>query len=160
MKGKRLGRTVAGCTAATSLLFGYAGVASASTASPADTGATIVNGTATFDTTDENKDHDTTLTIKVLTASGRTAATAVGDFGEFTDGSEHPIPLLVRPTVTWDQLQGGRLTFHVDPVGDDTWRFRYNVLLNFNDGDFSLTQDSNVISLSEDHKDYSHALEF
>lgn len=168
MRGKRLGRTVAAVLASIALLLGWAGVAGASPSheaapsrgfSPADVGATLTTAKITFLTSGEDKDNNTTLSIKVVTAAGKTAASAFDTFGKFGDGSVVPVNLLVRRNITWDALQGGSLRLHIEPNGDDTWKFGYRLDLTFDDGDVSQTI-VNRISMSEDNKDHTHAIEF
>ncbi|MFF3152617.1 hypothetical protein [Streptomyces sp. NPDC057910] len=133
--------------------------ASAAHESPAATGATLTDASITFFTLDDNKDHDTLLTVQVLDGSSRVAASATGFFGEFKDGSSHAVPLKLRPGFTWDALQTGRLRLNIQPHGDDTWKFGYELDLSFSDGDFAPTVESRL-SLSEDNKTLLDPLQF
>ncbi|MFD8307031.1 hypothetical protein ACFV29_32515 [Streptomyces sp. NPDC059690] len=168
MRGKRLGRTIAAALASIALLLGWAGVASAAPGHraapsnnlrPADVGATLTSAKITFLTSGEDKDGDTTVSIKVVTAAGKTAASAFDTFGRFGDGSVVPVNLLVRKNITWDALQGGTVRLHIQPNGDDTWKFGYRLDLTFDDGDVSQTI-VNRVSMSEDNRDHMDPIEF
>ncbi|MEU2952337.1 hypothetical protein [Streptomyces xanthochromogenes] len=165
------GRAVASAAAVLAVVLGSAGMANAASppvsshsastahASPAATGATLTEASITFFTLDDNKDHDTLLTVQVLDRSSRVAASATGFFGEFKDGSTHAVPLKLRPGFTWDSLQGGHLRLNIQPHGDDTWKFGYELDLSFSDNDFAPTVESRL-SLSEDNKTLLDALQF
>ncbi|MFI9649301.1 hypothetical protein ACIHAA_23760 [Streptomyces sp. NPDC052040] len=168
------GRAAASVAAVLAVVFGSAGVASAASGAssavvshgassvrerPAATGATLTDASITFFTLDDNKDSDTLLSVQVLDSGNKVAASATGFFGQFGDGTTHPITLKVRPGVTWDALQAGHLRLNIQPHGDDTWKFGYELDLNFSDGDFAPTIESRL-SLSEDNKTFLDPLQF
>ncbi|MGW7573398.1 hypothetical protein [Streptomyces sp. NPDC054765] len=101
--------------------------ASSAHESPAAPGATLTDASITFFTLDDNKDSDTLLSIQVLDRSNRVAASATGFFGQFGDDTTHQIPLKLRPGFTWDALQAGHLRLNIQPHGDDTWKFGYEL---------------------------------
>ncbi|MFD9636872.1 hypothetical protein [Streptomyces violascens] len=122
-------------------------------------GATLTDASITFFTLDDNKDSDTLLSIQVLDRNNRVAASATGFFGQFGDGTTRPVTLKVRSGFTWDALQAGHLRLNIQPHGDDTWKFGYELDLNFSDGDFAPTIQSRL-SLSEDNKTRLDPLQF
>jgi len=152
LKGKFLGRLTMMAAASAALMLTLSGAAKAATpggVTPQAVGANLTTATVTFNTLDDNKDSDTLLTVQVLDVNGRVDATASGFFGEFANGSSHPIPLRVRPGVKWETLVGGNLKVSIQPNGDDTWKFGFVADLEFDDFDFSITTVERT-SLSED----------
>lgn len=163
MRSLNLARAAAVTAASTALILGGVNAASAATASsgvaPRATGATLTSASITFFTLDDNKDSDTLLTIQVRTGGGTIAASKTGFFGQFGDGSTTTIPLSLRAGITWDALQTGNVKLNIQPNGDDTWKFGYELDLNFSDGDFVPTVESRL-SLSEDNKIFTDPLQF
>jgi hypothetical protein len=167
LKGKSFGRLVAAVAAGAALMLGLAGTASASTQSvahpssvrPLDVGANLVSATITFTTTNDNKDSDSQLTVQVLNSSGVVKAQAIGFFGQFGNGSTNTVVLRVKPNVKFETLVGGTVRLGFQPNGDDTWKFGYDLSLDFSDSDFSETVEQNVV-LSTDDNSHSHALDF
>jgi hypothetical protein len=97
--------------------------------------ATLTEATVTFHTNDENKDHDTNVTIEVRDRNGQLAARVSNTFGAFDDHTEDgPYNLPIVNHSDKSDLQGGNVLLRVDPVGDDTWRFNLFVNLLFDDG--------------------------
>ncbi|GAA2248044.1 hypothetical protein [Kitasatospora sp. NPDC001175] len=97
--------------------------------------ANLTEATVTFHTNDENKDHDTNVTIEVRDRSGHTAARVSDTFGPFNDHTNNgPYNLTLINHASKDDLQGGNVLLRVDPVGNDTWRFNLFVDLLFDDG--------------------------
>jgi hypothetical protein len=89
----------------------------------------------TFHTNDEDKDHDTHVTVTVKDVNGLVCAQVDNDWGHFNDQSNAgPFGLFIRNQQTEDLLQSGSLTIRIDPNGHDTWRFNFNLVLTFNDG--------------------------
>ncbi|MFI6055071.1 hypothetical protein ACIBCO_33910 [Streptomyces violascens] len=168
------GRAVASAAVVLAVVFGSAGAAHAvGGSSPAASshdvssvherlaapGATLTGASITFFTLDDNKDSDTLLSIEVLDRNNKVAASATGFFGQFGDGTTRPVTLKVRSGFTWDALQAGHLRLNIQPHGDDTWKFGYELDLNFSDGDFAPTIESRL-SLSEDNKTRLDPLQF
>lgn len=168
------GRAAASVATVLAVVIGSAGAASAADgASPASSshhasavhvrpaarGATLTGASITFFTLDDDKDGDTLLSIQVLGRNNKVAASATGFFGKFGDGSTRQISLKLRPGFTWDALQGGHLRLNIQPHGDDTWKFGYELDLSFSDGDFAPTIASRL-SLSEDNKTRLDPLQF
>ncbi|MGK4579936.1 hypothetical protein [Kitasatospora sp. HPMI-4] len=95
----------------------------------------LTEATMSFHTNDENKDHDTNVTIEVRDRNGHMAARVSDTFGAFNDHTnDGPFNLTLLNHATKDDLQGGNVLLRVDPVGDDTWRFNLFVDLLFDDG--------------------------
>ena len=104
----------------------------------------ILNGaTITFHTTNEDKDHNTTIDIKLdgqhYWVTAEDAAVASGDYGHFDDGSSHQVPLhITKFLVTRRSLRRGQVHITITPhggLGQDTWKFTFSLDLKFTNGD-------------------------
>ena len=102
------------------------------------TGPILTGATVSFHTTTDDKNWNTHLSVEVLTNDQprQIAAHIDDDFGQFSDGSDHRLfPLLVNGSCfTRSIILGGRVRIRIDPNGNDTWRFDYNLTLTFSDG--------------------------
>lgn len=97
--------------------------------------ATILTAaTIHFHTNDEDKDSDTHVTILVRDENGVTAARIDSNFVRFADNSDHTYPLVVKNASTNVAMQRGSVYIRIDPKGNDTWRFNWDVDLVFSDG--------------------------
>src|SRR5207248_2244921 len=111
------------------------------------TGATI-----TFFTHDDDKDNDTFLNVQVVAPGGRVCAGLSGTFGLFPDQSTRgPFGLSVQSNVLKDSLPGGHLTISIQPNGNDTWRFGYQLDLTFSDGSVAHTSQA-AVQLTQDSR--------
>ncbi|MGW0516143.1 hypothetical protein [Crossiella sp. NPDC003009] len=98
-------------------------------------GATLTRATVFFHTNDEDKDHDTHITVTAFDRNGTTAARVANAFGDFDDHSDNgPFGMYIHNPSRWELLQGGNLHLRIDPNGNDTWRFNFRVDLQFSDG--------------------------
>lgn len=100
-----------------------------------DINAVLSSATVAFHTNDDDKDHDTNVTVTVRQADGTIAAHISDTFGHFPDHSDSgPFNLEIFNPGTRGEVQGGNFTLRVDPVGNDTWRLNTVVDLRFSDG--------------------------
>ncbi len=100
-------------------------------------------------TNDEDKDHDTDVTIEVRDKVGHLAARASNTFGQFDDQtSSGPYQLEILNRVDSAALEGGNVLIRVDPKGDDTWRFNFIVELHMDDGSV-LTASADGLEVNE-----------
>ena len=119
------------------------------------TGATI-----TFFTHDDDKDNDTFLNVQVVAPGGRVCAGLSGTFGLFPDQSTRgPFGLSVQSNVLKDSLPGGHLTISIQPNGNDTWRFGYQLDLTFSDGSVAHTSQA-AVQLTQDSRTLTQPLAF
>lgn len=88
-----------------------------------------------FQTTDENKDDDTRVTVSIKSA-GNTVANWSGIEGEWKDPSPTgPYSLNVIEKVRKDVIIGsGQYVLVESPTGHDEWHFNYSLELYFSDG--------------------------
>ncbi|TQF02607.1 hypothetical protein E6W39_10445 [Kitasatospora acidiphila] len=112
--------------------------------------ANLTEATVSFHTNDENKDHDTNVTVEVRDRNGQMAARVSDTFGAFNDHTNNgPYNLSILNHASKDDLQGGNVLLRVDPVGDDTWRFNLFVDLLFADGSH-LTATADGLEVNEE----------
>src|SRR5882724_1252720 len=108
------------------------GVAPAAMAAP---GATVVQAAVWFHTNDEDKDHDTHVTVQVFDRDNHLLASIDNDFGQFHDNSDHgPYFLTILNPSNWDAVRtGGTTQIVINPNGHDTWRFNFRLDVLFSD---------------------------
>jgi len=112
--------------------------------------ALLREATVSFHTNDEDKDHDTNVTIEVRAGSGQMTARVSDTFGPFHDHTNTgPFNLTILNHSGKEDLQGGNVLLRVDPVGDDTWRFNFLVDLIFDDGSH-LTASADGLEVNEE----------
>ncbi|MFI5952455.1 hypothetical protein [Cryptosporangium sp. NPDC051539] len=109
-----------------------AGVPASAQAAP---GATLVQATVSFHTNNEDKDHDTHVSVVIRDRDQTEVAAIDNDFGQFRDNSDSgPINLVIMHPSTWDALRSGAATqVTISPNGHDTWRFNFHLDLLFSD---------------------------
>jgi hypothetical protein len=95
---------------------------------------TLTSASITFHTNDDDKDDDTIVYVSVQ--KGTTAAADITDrFGHFNNNSDSgPFDLLMKTSLTREQLRTGNVTLAITPNGNDTWRFNCFLDLRFSDG--------------------------
>jgi hypothetical protein len=97
--------------------------------------ALLDNASVQFRTNDDDKDHDTNVTIEVRDKIGHLVARVSDTFGPFHDQtSSGPFALEVLNKVDSSRLEGGKVLIRIDPKGNDTWRFNFLVELHMDDG--------------------------
>ncbi len=97
--------------------------------------ATLTGCDITFHTNDDDKDHDTHLTVEVADTSNVLCARIDNDFGLFDDQSDSgPFGLQVVNASSKDDCQRGSVRVRIDPIGKDEWHFDFNLILIFDDG--------------------------
>ena len=90
-----------------------------------------------FKTGARRKRADTRLVIQVYCNDGSIAAKndPVKTYGEFPHYSSNgPIALVVDTSKAKDDIKGGYHMIRIEPVGDETWTFSYELTLDFDDG--------------------------
>jgi hypothetical protein len=94
--------------------------------------------TAVFDTTTNDKDHDTYLDVFVYNNRGTLIAQKKGIGGHWNDHSSNSVALDLTNNVKKSQIPAGRVRLVIHPNGNDKWEFDYHVELTYNDD--SVTQ--------------------
>jgi hypothetical protein len=111
--------------------------------------ALLNNASVEFRTNDEDKDHDTNVTIEVRDRIGHLAARLSDTFGPFHDQtSTGPYQLELLNRVDSAALEGGKVLIRIDPKGNDTWRFNFIVELHMDDGS-TLSASADGVELNE-----------
>jgi hypothetical protein len=88
-----------------------------------------------FHTTDNDKDHDTHVSVYVI-CGGNTIASTGGTWGKFNDNSDAgPFGLTVTEALRKDQIIGSCSARLVEaPKGHDEWHFNWALILTFSNG--------------------------
>ncbi|MDG0871216.1 hypothetical protein L5D93_01215 [Paenibacillus thiaminolyticus] len=94
----------------------------------------VVSAQAWFHTNDDDKDHDTGLTISIEKGHDLFAKSDVimGTFDDHSDNGPYGLHLLGQ--ISKGQLEGATTTLSIQPDGNDTWLFNYFLELGYNDG--------------------------
>lgn len=124
---------------------------------PAFVWGRLYSADVTFHTNDEDKDHDTQVTVRVFDKYGQTVVFGEGTWGKFNDQEDTgPFDLLVDGLKSRSDILGGRYSIRIDPNGNDTWRFNFTITLRFvgnpSDPSSVLPLPQQGIELSEDHR--------
>jgi len=120
-------------------------------------GASLRRAVVLLYTTDEDKDWDTNVSIRI--GRGReTVARKENIQGLFNNYSTQSIDLEVAPfPVEREELErSGTLTIQISPNGHDTWRFDATVRLDF--GGPTLERSHRGITLDQDRREYRTSL--
>lgn len=118
--------------------------------------ANLVQAVVRFDTTTDDKDDDTLLSV-YLDAFGRHIAEADNITGHWDNDSTNYVTLYNDVQVTRGQLESTPVTIHIhiEPNGNDTWDFNCTLLLQFSDGT-QVKDTYNGHWLSQDNKDNTY----
>ena len=121
--------------------------------------AAIANCTIKFHTNDEDKDHNTHVTVEVTDGDGTLAAHIDNDFGHFGNNSDSgPFALEVRNPSQRDACIRGSVRIRTDPDGHDTWRFNFTLDLQFDDGSH-LSGGATGLSFDQNNREHSFGLQ-
>jgi hypothetical protein len=109
---------------------------------------TLTSASITFHTNDDDKDDDTIVYVSVQ--KGTTVAADITDrFGHFNNNSDSgPFDLLMKNSLTREQLRTGNVTLAITPNGNDTWRFNFFLDLRFSDGSHLIAK-ANGLQMTE-----------
>jgi hypothetical protein len=94
---------------------------------------TLASVEAKFDTTTDHKKQDAKLDVYLKNRDGQDVAKSEGNEGLWDKHSTHMVILQIEGNPTKAEVAHGSvvLTFH--PTGGDTWKFNYQLTLNFSD---------------------------
>jgi hypothetical protein len=100
-----------------------------------DPNANLVSVVVRFDTTDNDKDDDTVLSVYLKNQAGVVIAQATGITGHWDDWSTNYVNLFIVLQSTRQQLAGTSIIeVHIEPNGNDTWDFNCSAVISFTDG--------------------------
>jgi hypothetical protein len=109
----------------------------------------LKNALITFRTNDEDKDADTNVTVELRDNTGELFARVSNPFGYFDDQTTNgpfDLELLNRPEKA--QVDGGDVLIRIDPKGDDTWHFNFQLECRFEDGS-TISSAADGLSMNE-----------
>jgi hypothetical protein len=96
---------------------------------------TVATANIKFHTTDDDKDHDTHVTVEVKDGNGLVIARIDNDFGHFDNNSDSgPFDMPIVNASSRDDCERGSVRIHIDPNGHDTWHFNFFLQIVFSDG--------------------------
>ena len=114
-----------------------------------------------FHTNDDDKDGDTHVTVTVRGPNGEVVARRDDDFGSFDDNSDAgPYEVFLDneggefpESKAGLSVQGGNVTIRIDPNGDDTWKFRFFLSMQFSNGQTLNSNWSQDFEMNEDDRE-------
>jgi hypothetical protein len=87
-----------------------------------------------FHTLDDDKDWDTELAMYVYGPRRNLVAQRDRQLGKFRDGTNIAFDLTMFDTLDEDEIDASFSTLEINPNGDDTWRFDYEIDFFLEDG--------------------------
>jgi hypothetical protein len=96
-----------------------------------------------FYTTDESKDSDTVVTVKIQDDRGTEFASASGS-GKYKEKSEQRLALVLRKPIAVSDLPL-KVSVKIAPHGHDQWKFNYHVYGLLTDGQHFVTETNNCL---------------
>ena len=120
--------------------------------------ATLAHCSIKFHTNDEDKDSDTHVTVTITDDNNVTSCKVDNDFGKFGDNSNSgPFGMPVVNATPKPNVQRGNIRLRIDPNGNDTWRFNFEVDMTFSDGS-RLTGAADGLELSQDRREQTFGI--
>ncbi|KAK3316870.1 hypothetical protein B0H66DRAFT_626443 [Apodospora peruviana] len=115
--------------------------------------AFLTSASITFHTNDEDKDGNSHLTITVKDSTKSISAALDSDFARFGDNNDDgPFDLEMFNPSSRADVRAGTVTLRLDPHGQDTWRFNWQMTFVFSDGTKMRAQLSGV-ELTQDKRE-------
>ena len=131
----------------------------------ADQNAKLTKVGITFRTHNDNKDHDTQLSVAVknkvnmFLSQDLASGDNLGGDTEFKDPSTNSFDLVLKSdSITLKDVSLPVVNIHIQPNGHDRWIFDYTVTLTFSDGSVFTSHKDGVI-LDQDNKDFTGVFE-
>ena len=93
----------------------------------------VVSVDATFDTTTNDKDHDTYLDVKVYNNRDVLVAEKTGIGGHWNNGTPSTVALDLKNTIKKTDLPAGKVRLDIHPNGNDKWEFNYHITITYSD---------------------------
>jgi len=121
---------------------------------------TLVGCWIEFHTRDDDKDWDTNVTLTVRDGNNMVCAYISKRWPCFPDhtwSGRRYLQVLYQQTP--ELLRTGTITFHVDTVGDDTWRFDFDIFLQFSPDGLVMHGGETEMELSDESTSFVTPLE-
>jgi hypothetical protein len=96
--------------------------------------ARLIGLQCTFNTTDDNKDHDTTVNVHITNNAVVMGSGNVGGGEEWGDNSQRVVNIPIVNAIAWEQGEHGTITITIHPNGDDEWHFNLTLLMTYERG--------------------------
>ena len=93
----------------------------------------VTSVTATFDTTTNDKDHDTYLDVSVYNNRNVLIAQKTGIGGHWNDHSTNTVTLDLKNALKKSQIPAGNVRLAIHPNGNDKWEFNYHIDITYSD---------------------------
>jgi hypothetical protein len=93
----------------------------------------VTQVTATFDTTTNDKDHDTLLDVSVYNNRNVLIAQKTGIGGHWNDHSSNTVTLDLKNALKKSQIPAGSVRLVIHPNGNDKWEFNYHIDITYSD---------------------------
>lgn len=121
--------------------------------------STLTNANIKFHTNDNDKDHDTHVTVEVKDSNGVVCARVDNDFGHFDDNSNAgPFGLQVVNASNKEDCQRGTVRIRIDPNGHDEWHFNFFLTLMFSDNS-TLSGEADGLNLDHNSREQTFGLQ-
>ena len=88
---------------------------------------------ATFDTTTNDKDHDTYLDVAVYNNGGVLIADKTGIGGHWNDHTTNVVSLDLKNALSKPDVPAGAVRLDIHPNGNDKWEFNYHIDITWSD---------------------------
>jgi hypothetical protein len=114
----------------------------------------VISVSAQFDTTTNDKDHDTLLDVSVFNNTGILIAQKTGIGGHWNDHTSAVVSLDLKNALGKSKVPAGRVDLAIHPNGNDKWEFNYHIDIVYSDSSVTekpfngkvLTQDNSTTS--------------
>jgi hypothetical protein len=93
----------------------------------------VTSVTAQFDTTTNDKDHDTYLDVQVFNNRGTLIAQKTGIGGHWNDHSSNTVALDLSNALEKKDVPAGKARLTIHPNGNDKWEFNYHIDITYSD---------------------------
>jgi len=91
----------------------------------------VTSVSAQFDTTTNDKDHDTKLDVSVFNNKGVLIAQKTGIEGHWNDHTSAVVTLDLKNALGRSKVPSGRVDLAIHPNGNDKWEFNYHIDITF-----------------------------
>jgi hypothetical protein len=115
----------------------------------------------TYSPRGDDKDPDTNVTVELRTKEGTEYKRLIAKKEKFDGDKKYKDPsrnekeLDIQGSLTRQDIDGVKVYIHMEPNGNDTWRFHYKIQIQFDNGTI-LEKGEDGIELTQDSKTHEH----